>query len=189
VQTTPQLKLGFPPAWESEAVTILNQTDDTCGFRLPPNELRRRVLHKLRRLGETKSHINGLDHFRAIVRTMIRQALVDFSRQRSREYKDVVYDFNFDLETIQTGLPNPVADAWADLLSDESPLDESEKALLQLALDDPSRFIKRNGKLHQRALASKFGVHQTTMRNRWLRIVEKVAEWRNRSTPEIEVSL
>jgi hypothetical protein len=188
-KTPPPLRLGFPPAWESDATTILHHAEQTYGTRFPSGELTRRVLQKLDRFRGSKRSINNREHFGALLRRMILQALLDYGRQQSRHHEHFVYDYAFDFATPETGLPENVKGMWEEVLGEDSPLDKGEKLLLRTALEDPNTFITKRGPLNQSALAGHFGIGQTSVRKRWTKIVRKIAAWRTGQTPELEVSL
>lgn len=172
--------MGSFKNWESETFQLLGAYENGVAARLPRGELTSGVFHRLGRIA-----IRDREHLEKLLPRVVRQVLIDYGREKSRDQGRFVYDYAFDF-------PEP-ADTSSDimeqhkeiLLGDDSPLDAFEKSIIQAALEDPVRFIRHDGQPAQSALADHFQVDQVTIRNRWLKIMEKAAAMT--TTPDLSI--
>lgn len=166
-------KSGFPTRWESEALTILNRYEKRFADRLPDRELRSRALQKLNR-----AKITDRTHLAVLISKIVHQVLINYGKEQSRHYRLHVYDYAFDWPSPDQGLAALLQDRLDDLLGPDSPLSGSDKALLQIALDDPVSFIRPDGHVNQSAMGEHLGVNQRTIGRRWQKMLEKIEAWR-----------
>ncbi|MCE0484501.1 MAG: hypothetical protein LV479_09710 [Methylacidiphilales bacterium] len=170
MKTTTTSPSGSFKNWESETLKLLGNYEDGVGSRLPRGELTSGVFHRLGR-----ATIRDVGHLQKLLPRVVRQVLIDYSREKSRDLQLFVYDYAFDVPACSNASSEIIEEHKEMLLGDDSPLDQSEKTLIRLALEDPAQFINPDGQLAQRAVGRHLGVDHATVRNWWLRILEKVA--------------
>ena len=175
--SSPDSLLGFPAAWENEILSTLNHRQKLFAGSIPPLELRSRVLARLHRLFEAGTPVRELDHLKAILNRIIDQVVSNHRRDQGRHQDHLVYGAELELLAAEAPPASSMLEYWDYLLGISSPLDETEKQLLREALANPGAFIGRHGVV-QSAMARHLGVHQTTVRNRFLRIQQKLVAWR-----------
>jgi hypothetical protein len=180
VKTTIPASSGSFKNWESETYRLLSGYEREVGVRLPRGELTSRVFQRL-----SRATITDIHHLQRLIPRVVRQALVDYGREQSRDSERFVYDYAFDFPTPPNGSPDVIEDHKELLLGDNSPLDDFERAMIQVALEDPARFIRHDGQPAQSALARYFRVDQVTIRNRWIKIMEKAMTLQ--STPDLSI--
>jgi len=160
---------GSFPNWESETSRILHFYENEVGHRLPRGELTSRVFHRL-----SRATIRDLEHLERLLPRTVRQALIDYGREQSRDHELFVYDYAFDFPAPHS-VPAIIEERKELLLGAASPLDAFEKSMIHVALEDPVRFIRPDGQPAQRAIGRYFGIDHVTVRNRWVKIMTKVA--------------
>jgi DNA-directed RNA polymerase specialized sigma24 family protein len=173
VKKTAHKKPGSSIKWESITLEIISRYEKRFADRMPALELRSRVLEKLRR-----ARFRSQAHLAVLVSKIANQVLLDHVKEQSRHYRHFVYVDAFDWPAPETGLPQVLKERLEDLLGPDSPLSGADKALVQIALDEPNTFIQPDGQVNQTRLGKHLGLDQTTVGWRWQRILEKIEAWR-----------
>jgi DNA-directed RNA polymerase specialized sigma24 family protein len=174
-------QLGFPTTWESRLFAVLSDYESLHRNSIPPEELRFQVLDRLHRFCSLVA-VRDEEHLLAIMQAAIHQVIVNHLRnERRRHDRDLIAATLYGgSETAE--LTDWVVDCWEQILGPDSPLTAQEQEILRTALNEPKSYLGRDG-INQTALAGRLGVHQTTVRSRWLRIREKLVAWRAENHP------